>query len=884
MRVVRVFYIALVTVALSGAAMAQAIFTTAPPSVQGLGTGNSGPAAAAQPQPLFARPAQLPSSPASSGGRPSAATDQFSRPSYAGAQPVAAPQGAQQSSSPGQVQAASAARGTEAGFIRHLTNNIQGFRLSGEVGSSEWPFYVTQTQARQHLRFQVGYIAAVSVMPEASQLTLVINDEIVGVTAIRSVSNVKTVTFDIPDGLVKPGFNSVRLAAEQRHRVDCSLQATYELWTQIDPSQTGLVMTRADVGVNNLGDLAALPPDAQGALPIRVIIPTRTSLSAIERVMKAVSLISLAGRFEQPTVDVGPIAEGEYGINLAVGPIAEIMQQTAINIGPVNGPRIAILPASAGRRTTIVVTGVTDEQVNLALNEFAIGAEKSGTTAGLRAAAAFPGYRLEGGQHVRLRDLGVASREFSGRLFRTGFNVIMPSDFYAADYDRVMLDLAGGYAPNLTNEAQVVVNVNGRNAVSLKLPKSSGDVFANNEVPLPLGYMRPGLNRIEIEAHVPTASDTACDPLAAMSGSKRFLLLDSTELALPRIARIARMPDLAVTATGGFPYVGGGARPKLYVPSPDRESIGSAATIAAHLSISAGELVNFQLTTVAPPAGSGATLVVGPATSIDKAILTGVGLSVEDITKSWQEKFTQAPVTEADLQLSRYEEVARNRLVLQKNFPAACHIGRPPKGFGRIASRYDRLATGAIPEDGPGNKLFAEWDSSVRNQNQLRAFALKSYGAVTGWARSKFFDATSWFSDRFEGDVQKPIMYRKASLVVAQNIIGANSDDVWTVVTAPNAGLLAESVECLVDPRVWRQVAGRMAVLDASEGTVKNAPVLESKLIATQPLSVGNVRLITAAWFSLNSTIFVGLVLMVALLLAAATHWFVSNVGRRSES
>ena len=36
-------------------------------------------------------------------------------------------------------------------------------------------------------------------------------------------------------------------------------------------------------------------------------------------------------------------------------------------------------------------------------------------------------------------------------------------------------------------------------------------------------------------------------------GKKRFLLLDTSEIILPPIARIARMPNLAVTATGRFP-------------------------------------------------------------------------------------------------------------------------------------------------------------------------------------------------------------------------------------------------------------------------------------------------------------------------------------------
>jgi Bacterial cellulose synthase subunit len=73
--------------------------------------------------------------------------------------------------------------------------------------------------------------------------------------------------------------------------------------------------------------------------------------------------------------------------------------------------------------------------------------------------------------------------------------------------------------------------------------------------PRPLGYLRPGLNRNRDRS--------------AFAGRGRQDL---------------RMPDLSVTATGGFPYIGAdGTRPKLVLPSPDRDTIGAAATITARM-------------------------------------------------------------------------------------------------------------------------------------------------------------------------------------------------------------------------------------------------------------------------------------------------------------
>nr|WP_281437046.1 cellulose biosynthesis cyclic di-GMP-binding regulatory protein BcsB [Methylobacterium aquaticum] len=90
-------------------------------------------------------------------------------------------------------------------------------------------------------RFQVGYLSAISVLPEASTLRIVLNGAEIGRTAVDGARGLRRETVTIPPGALRPGFNAVTIAVDQRHRVDCSVPATYELWTQIDPDTTGLV-------------------------------------------------------------------------------------------------------------------------------------------------------------------------------------------------------------------------------------------------------------------------------------------------------------------------------------------------------------------------------------------------------------------------------------------------------------------------------------------------------------------------------------------------------------------------------------------------------------------------------------------------------------------
>lgn len=773
-------------------------------------------------------------------------------------------------------------------MLRHLTNNIQGYRLAGEIGASEWPIYVTEAQAARRLQFRIGYLAAISVMPEASALTLTINDQRIGDTPIRAVQEVETIVFDIPPGVLRPGFNSARISTNQRHRVDCSLEATYELWTQIDPTETGLVLPSDDPGVVGLSDLAALPPDEQGALPIRAVLGANARPSEIERMLRAAQAISLAGRFEQPVVDAGPVSGGRYGVNLFVGVASELAGRIDVaGLGAIDAPRAFVLPAKRGRRASIVVTGATSEQVDEAIRRLGVAPTPKGSPQGLRAAAAFPGYRLDGGQRVKLRDLGVVSEEFTGRLYRAAFNIIMPPDFYPADYGRALLRLAGGYAAGLDSTAQIVVKVDERTAVSLNLLKASGDAFRDNPLPLPLGFLKPGLNRIEIEAHVPTRGDADCDPLDALRAAKRFLFLDETEIELPEIASIARMPDLAATTSGGFPYAGARMRPKLFLPSLDSDTIGAAGTIAAHLAVAAGRPIPFEIVGAPPGPGQGPTLAVAPLDAFDPALLQRLDLQAEALREAFGPLATEDR-RKQDKRLSPLEVAARNRFVLQRNFPMACYAPRLmlEKAPTTLVEKekIDMTPVGALGGERRSGEadLLEAWRDDLRREGRwgygvverLRLAGLRGADLVA--------DAAQWVRSGFEAEAADRATTIRPTLAMSQSIEGDTARDVWTIVTAPSSAALAEAAACLVDPRVSPRIEGARAMLDITGARVEATPVDDPRFIVTRPLSLANMRLIAAGWMSLHRGVYVALAVLAVALFAASARWLTRNVGRRS--
>jgi hypothetical protein len=774
--------------------------------------------------------------------------------------------------------------------LRHLPNNIQGFRLSGEIGASEWPLYLSDAQARSALKFRVGYLSAVSVMPEASRLTVSINDVIIGSTPVSASGQVRTVEFEVPPDLAKAGFNAVRIGVDERHRVACTLQSTFELWTQIDPSQTGLILPAGVAAAGDPEQIAALPPDGQGALPVRAVMVGKVGVADVERAIFAVQMIASAGHFEQPTVDVGPPAGGQYGVNLVIGRYAEIRDLPGLEtLGLVAGPRIAVLPATDSLRATIVITGESEDDVNQALIKFGAPTPMRGAEPGIRAARAFPGYRVNANEKVRLADIGLRSQEFTGHYFHAAFNIIMPADFYSADYAKVLIDLAGGYGAGLLSSAQIIVAINGRNVVSAQLPRGDGDVFKDMTLPLPLGELRPGLNRVEISAQLPMAADANCDPLSVINGKKRFLFLDSTSIQIPNLARIGRVPDLSVTATGGFPFLGGERRPKLFTPSPDRDSIGAAATIAARMAASAGATIPFQFTTSPPPIGSGATLMVAPANRLDDTMLAAFDIDPQKLRKSWGDRASAEPAQE-ETDLTAADLRARNRLVLQKNLPAVCHLrwreeAKPdPSSTGAISvgsSAPDGDQPSILKSTTPPD-LYDAWARDLKAENPVRRWAaIFSDAAVRLWrgAIGRAREGADEFAIAPLSAVD-PIEVRDNQFLLSQAPLGPGADSVWTLATAPNAKLLAQNADCLSDPRVWSQVSGRMALLDDSQGSITAIEPTSMTFVSTQPLSPTNLRLVAAGWLSINKSVYVALTILSGLLLAFATFHFVRNVGR----
>lgn len=777
---------------------------------------------------------------------------------------VAAPQGAPRAAIQSTIAPA-----------RRLPSGPRGFRLTGEEDSLRYPVYLTEAQTRGPARLRLSYLSAISVAPETSELAAVVNGTRVGWTRIQAPGAVKVVEFAIGEGVLKAGYNAVTFTASQRHRVDCSIGATYELWTQIDPSRSGLVVgTATDMDVRSL---AAAEPDESGALPIQVVLNERPNLARLERMIAAVQALALVGRVARPTVTFGPLLQGRNGINLVVGTASEIGGIEGVSdLGPITGPRLAMLPARPNTPPTLVVTGARDEDVRQAVANLAVPAE-TGTPSGLKAVQLFRGYMVAGGESLTLDRLGAASREFSGRLLHVGFDLRFPGDFVPADYGKVMLHLAGAYVAGLASESRIIIDINGRNAASIPLPDGRGEVFEDSAIPLPFSLWRPGVNHVEISAQLPNAADQVCDTLSPAAKQARFLFLDRSRVEIPHFARAARSPDLAAIKGGAVPFVVPGQRPRLVMPTPDRDSADAAATLAARLAMASERVIDFEVVTQQQVASDASQLVVAPARALDPALLETVGFDPQQVQRVWEGRADMVAIPgqfgpEGVLTLDRL----RRNLPMRCALPALIPQVRPAQPAPAPPPQPEASAapsrTSASASD---RELIDRWEASTRGSRQIWAALDAVWNEITGAARSLHQAVAAQM--RPDDTVEVPAT---ASLLIAEGQPVQSSNTV--IVTAPNASLLKASVSCLVDPVVWARLGGSAAFLDASNGVLVTSRPERVEIVETQPRSLANLRLVSAAWLSINTEYYVGLTLAMALFLGLATTSLVRNVGRKN--
>jgi cellulose synthase operon protein B len=736
--------------------------------------------------------------------------------------------------------------------LRRFAAGADALFFQGENGARDIPFYVTSAETAGAAKLVLSVQSAVSDLPEASEMTVLVNNRPVGKSRLGEADRAE-LAFDLPAGLLQPGFNAVSIVVGQTHRVDCSISATYELWARIDPLKSGVLIANAQRGVHDFADLAGIDRNAAGQFAIRGRIAPDASMDAIEGTLSAIQSFVVAAGVDRPLVDFNEYPGSGPGLDIVVGPMkGSVSAQSGTGL-----PFLSFDPGAPGGRPTLYVAGDTPDAIRANLAQFAgfaAAAQPAGSAEGLQALATLSGRPLGAGQKVAIASLGFRETNFSGRFYNDGISFSLPPDFYASDYGDAAVILQAAYAPNLLKSAQFVVRANGAIVSTLGLSSFRGGTLSNQRLPIPLSKLRPGRNTVSFEAFLPNAADESCGPGALAQGEPRLFVSGQTALEIPTLARIGHAPDIAAT-TAGLSQIGATRRVTAFVPTPAGPSLDAAGTFFAAMAASARKIVPVDVTASAPPQTAGETIAFGSLSELPPAMLSYVGLRQPGtLANGVAEAAPASGLADGAAGPSGSPSIllrAGEWLGVSPARAAATETDAPATfAFGQPFDLSDRLVEMRAQAETFGqNAVNWAWQMIKPNEAEERAFYQVS-------------DATG--------------------LVIAQRPAPHADKAAWTVVAAQSDGDLLSGVAAVTAPERWVQLGGAISALSRETGAVSTLNARSERIYETQPRSLENGRLVLAGWFSRHVERYVLGIMAAFLLLGFTTHLFLRTVGGRN--
>lgn len=748
-------------------------------------------------------------------------------------------------------------------------------RLDGEVVSASYNVFLSANEAARGGTLSVAFTNSVLVLPEASRLRVYLNGREVAQTAIDSPDRTKIIALPVSPEVLRAGENALRFEVDQRHRIDCSLDATYELWTRIDTRLTGFSFVGGRIPLSSLADLSAVGVSTNGATRIRVLQRQPGTPANIDRMLRAVQAAAIRGRFTQPLVEViAPTAQLEAApgiLNVAIGVFDDVRRiSRAVPADGAVGPVAALIdPPDIG--PTVIITGPNERAVDAALARFdAVPL----STRDISPIAAVPPWlvpgsvRVEADETFTLREAGVETINFSGRRFSTSFNVTLPPDFYAAAYGEATLFLDAAYSGEVEPGSRLSILVNGVLSTSISFTSSTGEIIEDFPIVLVMENFRPGVNLVEILVELETEADQACLPGGTVPTRERFALFSSTRLAFPEFARIGQLPNLASFATNGFPYQSNAEPVRVRVGGTSPDTIGAAGTLMARVAVSRGAALATSVVEEAAPFGASGLIVVAPLSEVPSLVLETTG-AARIIPSSWLQPFATSAAGEPE-GLERYDEVLRRLRTQLRQDEVRVDRGNVSDG--------ERAADGPIDQRNETERSQQRWYEELETGQGLSGLVSSGWQRLREAVNLDFSLPRSAQEDRL-----LPPIPDSATLLLAQSQAPDDPDTAWTLVTAPSATLLSSSLAGLSTPGEWRRIGGRVTAYALDTGDVETIAVRNVSYLGTLPLSFSNLRLIAANWFSLNSGVYAISLVLAALILGLFTWFLVRPLGRSND-
>ncbi len=721
--------------------------------------------------------------------------------------------------------------------LKHLPAGHDEMVFRGETDQRSWSVYLGRAEVDHAKSFQLAVKNTVLLLPERSFVRLSINGHVLATVPARAPNITSLVPVAIPPGVLVPGFNKVDVSVSMTHRVDCSTGATYELWTALDPAQTGFMVPTSSAGtIRGIGELAGEPLAEDGTTHIHLKTGDAEDAASIARAGRFIDALVSRGGLTRPVVETGPNSGQGPGMDvvLTTGP-RETATKGLNVLGVEDGVTFARDPGTS--RLVLILSSANTSDLDHDVEVFA--GKASGVVVPTRAGEAI----VDGETQKSFTALGFKPEGFAGRHYTSSLDIVLPSDFYPANYDKARLLIDGAYAANLNPDSSLVFRVNGTLVSTLHLGPDRGGTLTHEMVELPLRFFHPGHNEIGIEGNTATSSDRQCNTIA-MTDDARLTLFGSSELQFPRFAHLGTIPQIP-GAIAELQRADPESRVDVYLPDTDPTSIGSGLTVLANMSVGRDTVPAPLVHLGRPSAQDAPGIVVAPLAALP-AMLSGpveakTGLAVTD------------PGAETGV--------------------TATPSGAAPAGDTVVALPHvGALAT--QPDDMPGR-------AAVQAQTVLAD--AQRFAKTMGF----FFGGTGQDGHAVSAKVPSLVVSAVSPQPENQRLAGLEvprftpDKAQWLVVTAPNAGVLRNGLTRLVSDGQWKDLNGETVSLDIDGGRIASAQPSQVLYVVPSHVVLSDIRPILGGIISNHIALSLSALMLLMTLLGVSTHTLVRRMGSK---
>lgn len=477
--------------------------------------------------------------------------------------------------------AASAARASPATRSRRYTLGElaggQPLRFSGADHSIALPLSVRLDETVVSARLRLTHTFSPALLPQQSQLRLLLNEEAAGVLPALEgrLGSAQTVELPIEPTLFTE-FARLRLQFLGHYASDCPQPLHSSLWAQIDPASTLELVTRP---LELADDLALLPApffdrrDAT-ALTLPLVLPARPSL---ELLRSAGVLASWFGALADYRPARFPVHVDDLPARHALVLATNRERPAGLALPQVEVPTLAMRSHPRDPATKLLLLlGRDSAQLRSAVEALVLATPAwSGPQAQPKALerpsprAAWDSPRVAGpGRQLRAAEMVTDPQQLQVRgqyLPPITLQWRLPPDRLAWPGSTVPVTLRYRYTPPGPGVARLVAHLNGRFVQAVNLPRDgagTGDAArllpflerggrsAGHTLHLPT-HLLASDNRLELSFELPAAETGRCHshPPEAQAALDPASTLDLRGLDL-----YTEMPDLAHFATAGYPF------------------------------------------------------------------------------------------------------------------------------------------------------------------------------------------------------------------------------------------------------------------------------------------------------------------------------------------